>query len=115
MIAELCSALQSTQRGFTEYIIPPAGERAWKWFWELDRGRGGTGFGANPISWSEMAEWMRVTGSRPARWEIEAITEMDRYRIDPDYDPAPPAPRKFSDMLRDVKEFFSKKKRGDTI
>lgn len=55
------------------------------WFLELDAGRT---FGAsmagvhpNPLAWSEIAAWSRLTGINPDPWEIAALRAMDRVRI----------------------------------
>lgn len=70
---------------------PPAGQRAWDWFWELEKGRQ-VGTELNAISWSDIAEWQRVTGAKPELWELNAIYKMGIYRVNPDYDPTPPPP-----------------------
>lgn len=87
MTEELCQELlHSLKREL--FYPPPAGQRAWDWFWELDRGRQ-VGMEPNAISWSDIAEWQRVTGSEPEPWELNAIYRMGIYRINPDYDPIP--------------------------
>lgn len=67
---------------------PPAGQRAWDWFWELDKGRQ-VGFAPNAISWSDIVGWQIATGAEPELWELNAIYRMGMYRIDPDFDPLP--------------------------
>ena len=47
------------------------------WFFELDAGRGGNGFGLNPISFADIEAWSRLTGARPLPWEVRAIKAMD--------------------------------------
>jgi hypothetical protein len=70
------------------FYIPPVGQRAWDWFWELDRGRQ-VGMEANAISWGDIEGWRRVTGATPELWELNAIYRMGIYRVNPDYDPHP--------------------------
>lgn len=48
-----------------------------RWFWMIGRGRTGTGYGPNPISWAEVEAWARVTGIQPLLWEISALLELD--------------------------------------
>lgn len=83
--------------------MPPAGVRAWGWFWELDKGRS-VGMGPNRISWTDIAEWRRVTEAEPEPWEIRAIQAMDTYRVDPDYDPTPPKPVSIIAQLQKLKD-----------
>jgi hypothetical protein len=58
--------------------LPPDGEHVWRWFVALSGGRGGNGFGPNPIGWVDLAAWISLTGIivRPA--ELEAIMAVDR-------------------------------------
>lgn len=87
MTDELCQELLCSLKDEV-YYPPPAGQRVWDWFWELDKGRQ-VGMEANAISWSDIAEWQRVTGARPEHWELNAIYRMGIYRVNPDYDPIP--------------------------
>ena len=90
MTEGLCQALRTV--GLSTFTgVPPAGERVWDWFWELDKGRS-VGMGLNRLSWLDIAEWRRMTGANPLPWEIRAIQAMDTYRVDPDYDPTPQKP-----------------------
>ncbi len=88
MTDELCKELLCSLNGEISYP-PVAGQRAWDWFWELDKGRQ-VGMEPNPISWSDIGEWQRVTGARPEPWELNAIYKMGIYRINPDYEPVKP-------------------------
>ena len=84
----------------------------WDWFWELDKGRQ-AGFGPNAISWSDIAEWQRVTGAKPELWELHAMYRMGIYRIDPDYDPKPKKPEEpvsFIKSLQAIQETNKKVK-----
>lgn len=57
--------------------MPIAGQHVLHWFLELDGGRSGNGFGADPISYSEIAAWRDLTSARPEVWEVRAIKAMD--------------------------------------
>lgn len=48
----------------------------WRWFQELAATRQ-SGFGANPISFSEIDAWARLTRTRPAAWEVRALRALD--------------------------------------
>lgn len=84
---------------------PPAGQRVWDWFLEIDKGRQ-IGMEANAISWSDLGEWQRITGARPEPWELNAMYRMGIYRINPDYDPVPKIeePVSIIKSLRAIKE-----------
>ena len=85
---------------------PPAGQRVWDWFWEIEKGRQAGFSGASVMSWSDMAEWQRITGANPELWELNALRRMEQYRIDPDYDPAPKKeePRSIIRQLQAIKD-----------
>jgi len=53
----------------------------WDWFLQLDNARGGSGFGINPISYSEIQAWAQLLGIRPEPWEVEALKRVDAVRI----------------------------------
>lgn len=88
MIDELCQELLACLKG-DEYYPPAAGQRAWDWFWELDKGRQ-MGMEANAISWSDIRAWQEVTGADPEPWELNAIYRMGIYRVNPDFEPVKP-------------------------
>lgn len=50
----------------------------WDWFIRLHSARGSTGFGMNPISYSEMTAFFALRGERPSQWELETIRVLDR-------------------------------------
>lgn len=106
MTDELCQELLHSLKDEI-YYPPPAGQRAWDWFWELDKGRQ-LGMEANAISWSDIAEWQRVTGAQPELWEINAIYRMGIYRVNPDYDPVPKKqePVSIIAQLKEIKEAY---------
>ena len=97
----MCQELLHSLKSEISYP-PPAGQRAWDWFWEIDKGRQ-VGMEPNAISWSDIAEWQRVTGARPEPWELAAIYRMGIYRINPDYDPRPPPPQEPVSFIKELK------------
>ena len=50
----------------------------WAWFLEFSAGRGGNGFGPNPISYLDLLAWSTLTGTITRPSEIEAIMALDR-------------------------------------
>lgn len=58
--------------------MPEAGERVWKWYWELSAARGHSGSGALPIGFGEIKAWAELTGTCPSPWEVQAIRSLDR-------------------------------------
>jgi hypothetical protein len=56
--------------------LPALCRHVWEWFAELSRTRQ-AGFGASPISYAEIAAWARLTGVKPAAWEVKAIRALD--------------------------------------
>jgi len=46
-------------------------------FTELNQSRTSNGFGANPISYSEMHAWSELTEQRPTASEVAAIKKLD--------------------------------------
>lgn len=48
------------------------------WFRELNTGRTGNGFGANPLSWGEIDAWIRLTGRTVRDWEIGLLRALDQ-------------------------------------
>lgn len=48
----------------------------WQWFGELSRGRT-CGMATNPITWSDLDAWARLTGVRPTPLELELIYALD--------------------------------------
>lgn len=112
MTEELCQELVCYMKDELVYP-PPAGQRAWNWFWELDKGRQ-VGMELNAISWSDIGEWQRVTGAQPEPWELNAIYRMGIYRRNPDYDPNPPKPEPVSlvKSLKAIQDHNKKVKYG---
>jgi len=49
----------------------------WNSFIELHNARGGSGFGPNPISYTEIASYRAVTGADLSPWEVKVIRALD--------------------------------------
>lgn len=47
------------------------------WFLELNAARTGTGFGANPLSFTEIFSWSALTRVRLRPWEVAALRRLD--------------------------------------
>lgn len=46
-------------------------------FLELDRCRTSAGFGPGPISYADIAAWIRLHGAELTGWEVDTLCEMD--------------------------------------
>jgi hypothetical protein len=57
--------------------LPAAGRYLWRWYRELSAQRGSTGFGPAAIGFQDIAAWARLTGVRPAPWEVRIIVALD--------------------------------------
>lgn len=47
----------------------------------MDRTRAGTGFGVNPISYTEIYAWSRVRSIVLSPWHVDALISMDDMRL----------------------------------
>lgn len=55
--------------------MPPAGEHIWDWFWdELCHRRAS---GPEPLSYTEIGEWQRLTGRQVLPEEVAILIAMD--------------------------------------
>jgi len=50
----------------------------WDWFQELHIARSGNGFGPNPITFSDVAAWVSLTGVAIRASEVRVILMLDR-------------------------------------
>lgn len=57
--------------------IPKFAAYLWVWFCELSGARTSNGYGANPITFPDIAAWSQVMGLRPTPWEVSVIRRMD--------------------------------------
>lgn len=63
-----------------ELLGPPCPDALvylWEWFVELTCARTGNGFGANPMTWTEIYLWSRIHGRWLQPFEREAIRALD--------------------------------------
>ena len=58
--------------------MPAAGEHLWEWFLELNAARGAGGMAMAAITYPDIAAWSALRGIRPAPWEVEILTALDR-------------------------------------
>lgn len=56
---------------------PEALRYVWDWFLELNAGRTGSGFGPNPLAWSEVEAWARLSRLRLTGFERDALRALD--------------------------------------
>lgn len=50
----------------------------WGWFMELNEARSSSGFGLNPITYSDIEAYFRLQKIVPEKWEIDTIKRLDR-------------------------------------
>lgn len=50
----------------------------WEWFLELSRCRGSNGWSLLPIAFHDIWAWTQLTGLRPTRFQLEALSQVDR-------------------------------------
>jgi len=50
----------------------------WVGFTELDRARGQSGFGPEPLAYSDIEAWARLTDRRLSPQDVALIVELDR-------------------------------------
>lgn len=49
----------------------------WEWFVELHMGRGNSGWGPHPISYSDMAAWAQLMGHALTMFEVSTLRLLD--------------------------------------
>lgn len=59
------------------HVLPDSCTHVWRWFIDLHNARSGNGFGANPISYTEMKSYFYLMNISPSEWEIELIKKLD--------------------------------------
>jgi hypothetical protein len=57
--------------------IPRELEYIMGWFWEIRSAVGGNGFGANPISFTELYSWSYLYSITLSSWELSIIRKLD--------------------------------------
>jgi hypothetical protein len=58
-------------------VLPPEAVHVWNAFVQLSSARTSNGFGPDPVTFTEVAAYVDLTGDVLDPWEIEAIREMD--------------------------------------
>lgn len=56
--------------------LPEPASHLMAWFYDLSATRS-VGMALNPISYTEIEAWARLTGNKPAPWEVSAIRQLD--------------------------------------
>ncbi|MFC4729088.1 phage tail assembly chaperone [Coralloluteibacterium thermophilus] len=59
--------------------IPPPAAHVWGWFWALSNRRRS---GPEPLTYAEVGEWQRLTGTPVRPEEVEMIMRMDDAYLD---------------------------------
>lgn len=78
----LISALGAWHAGNNPFEeLPAAAEHVWLWFLELDAARSGSGFGANPITFTELRAWIELSAVAVKPWELRSLRALDRERL----------------------------------
>lgn len=75
--AQLEGTTGKLPEGAYKVHVPYEGEFLWSIFWELSAGRGGSGFGPNPIRFEDIKCWMELSGTELIFWEVSALKAMD--------------------------------------
>jgi hypothetical protein len=57
--------------------VPPAGQRVWGIFLDLNATRGSSGFGPLPIAYSEIESWSRLRREPVRSFELDIIRALD--------------------------------------
>lgn len=57
--------------------LPEVFNETWEWFLRLNRKRQSSGFGVNPITYSEILSFFQLIGYSPQPWEIDMIELFD--------------------------------------
>jgi len=56
--------------------LPESAAYILQWFYDLSSTRT-VGMALNPISFTEIDAWSRLTGNKPSIWEVSAIKQLD--------------------------------------
>lgn len=57
--------------------LPDSMAHIWIWFLELDSARTSSGFGPNPISYTEIQAYFNLIGVKPKKFEVRTIKRFD--------------------------------------
>jgi hypothetical protein len=73
--------------------LPECLAHVWVWFCELASARQGNGFSALPLSWSDLASWVHLTGEKPSPDEVRLLRRLDQLQLAHLDSPKPPPPK----------------------
>jgi len=57
--------------------VPVVCANSWTAFWEINKGRQGTGYGPGPLLNSELLAWCQLMGERLDPWEVRLFRRLD--------------------------------------
>jgi hypothetical protein len=57
--------------------LPKALGYLWRIYLRIRRRKGSGGFGAQPLEWSDLGAFLRLTAMSLAPWEIELLEDLD--------------------------------------
>ena len=59
--------------------VPACIQHVWEWFWKLhSQSRTSSESGPNPITYTEIRNWIELTGERVLPYEIDIIKKLDQ-------------------------------------
>lgn len=60
-----------------EFKLPKGMELSWDYFIQLSNARSSNGYGANPISYTDIAAWNELTETQVTPLEVKIIKQLD--------------------------------------
>jgi hypothetical protein len=66
---------------YREAPCPPCMALVWNWFQDLSARRTGNGYGPNPLSFTEIDTWARLSGITLTPFELQAIVALDAHYL----------------------------------
>ncbi|HEY4712822.1 MAG TPA: hypothetical protein VIH30_01050 [Aquirhabdus sp.] len=61
--------------------IPESAAHVWHYFIQMNKKRGSNGFGANPLTFTEIRSWCELKKITLEQWELDAIDAIDEAYI----------------------------------
>lgn len=62
--------------------LPESCYQVWHWFLELHSSRSGNGFGANPISYTDIYSYFSLLDITPEQWELSLLRRLDNTALE---------------------------------
>lgn len=62
--------------------LPESTIHIWNWFIDLSNSRSSNGFGANPLSYSEIWSYFNLMQITPDEWEVKLIKALDNIALE---------------------------------